>query len=123
MNYAWTDEYLLQKPGVEKDFKAEWGSWRYMIRGKMLVMQGGDKTDRPILTIKLDPALSELLRAQYEQIVPGYYSNKTHWSSLYLDGEAQVPDETVRGMLDNAHELILNGLSKKIREEILQTSK
>ena len=25
MKYEWLDQYLLDKPGTEKDFKIEWG--------------------------------------------------------------------------------------------------
>ena len=25
----WLDEYLLAKPGAVKDYKPEWGWWRY----------------------------------------------------------------------------------------------
>ena len=25
MKYEWLNEYLLEKPGTEKDFKLEWG--------------------------------------------------------------------------------------------------
>ena len=35
MNYAWLDEYLLSLPGAEKDYKPEWGWFRYMLRGKL----------------------------------------------------------------------------------------
>lgn len=119
MNYPWIDEYLCAKPGAERDFKAEWGVHRYAIDGKMFAMIGGYKDGRPLITLKLDPQFSEILRAQYpDEVIPGYYSNKTHWSSLFLDGEAALPDETVRQMCDNAHRLILMGLPKTRREQI-----
>jgi hypothetical protein len=34
-NYPWLDDYLLGKPGATKDFKVEWGWYRYMAGGKM----------------------------------------------------------------------------------------
>lgn len=117
MKYEWFDSYLLAKKGVEKDYKLEWEATRYMIRGKMFAMQGGDKYGKPILTMKLEPAFGSLLRQQYTDIVPGYYMNKEHWNSLYLEGN--VPDETVREMLDGSYETLLNSFSKKAREEIL----
>ena len=33
MKYAWLDQYLLAKPGTEKDYKPEWGWHRYMLPG------------------------------------------------------------------------------------------
>ena len=31
MRYPWIDEYLLQKPAVEKDLQAEWNWIRYKV--------------------------------------------------------------------------------------------
>lgn len=116
MKYEWTDAYCLSKTGAEKDYKLEWNATRYMIRGKMFAMQGGDKEGKAILTIKLEPSFGAFLRSQHKDIVPGYYMNKEHWNSLYLDGD--VPDDVVREMLDQAHRLILESFSKKVQKEI-----
>ncbi len=117
MKYQWFDAYLLGKKGVEKDYKQEWQAARYMIRGKMFAMQGGDKEGTPILTMKLEPMFGSMLRQQYKDIVPGYYMNKEHWNSLYLDGD--VPDEVVRDMLDRSYEALLSTFSKKAQSEII----
>ncbi len=116
MKYEWLDAYCLAKKGAEKDIKAEWNATRYMIRGKMFAMQGGDKYGKPIITVKLEPLFGELLRKQYKDIVPGYYMNKDHWNSLYLDGN--VPDVVLRDMLDKAYVILLASLSKKVQDEI-----
>ncbi|MDF2654345.1 MAG: hypothetical protein K0R19_819 [Bacillota bacterium] len=116
MKYTWMDEYLLAKPGVEKDYKPEWDAVRYMIRGKMFGMQGGDKVGKPIFTMKLAPMDGQLLRSTYKDIVPGYYMNKEHWNSLYLEGD--VPDDVVRDMLDQSYEVLLKSLTRKVQQEI-----
>ncbi|KNZ43409.1 MmcQ/YjbR family DNA-binding protein [Acetobacterium bakii] len=118
MSYEWIDEYCLSKKGVEKDYKLEWGAIRYMIRGKMFAMQGSDKMGEPIITTKLEPSQGEFLRNKYKDIIPGYYMNKVHWNSLYLEGN--VPDDIVKDMLDNAYALIFLSLSKKTQKEILE---
>ncbi|HHX57017.1 MAG TPA: MmcQ/YjbR family DNA-binding protein [Clostridiales bacterium] len=117
MKYEWLDEYCNGKKGVVKDFKVEWQATRYMINGKMFAMQGGDKYGKPIITLKLEPLFGDLLRKQYEDIVPGYYMNKEHWNSVYLEGE--VPDDVLRDMVDKSYLLIFNSLSKKVQGEIL----
>ncbi len=120
MNMDWIDTYALEKPGVKKSFKPEWNMQLYRVGGKIFLEFGGDKSGIPIYTMKLEPMLSELLRAQYPgKIVPGYYSNKLHWSSLYLD--AGVPDSTVRAMIDNAYSIVFSALSKKLQKEIRET--
>jgi predicted DNA-binding protein (MmcQ/YjbR family) len=116
MQYEWMDQYCLAKPGVEKDYKLEWEATRYMIRGKMFLMRGTDKEGKPIITVKLEPTHGELLREQFQDIIPGYYMNKLHWNSLYLEGN--VPDKVVRDMIDNSHKIVLGSLSQKVQKEI-----
>lgn len=118
VKYEWLDEYCISKRGVEKDYKLEWDANRYMIRGKMFAMQGGDKEGRPIITVKLEPTYGELLRAQYSHIIPGYYMNKEHWNSLYLEGD--VPDYVLKDMIDKSYRIVLSSLSKKAQNEISQ---
>lgn len=117
MKYEWIEEYCLAKIGVKKDYKVEWQATRYMINDKMFALQGGDKEGKAIITVKLDPLYGQFLRTNYKDIVPGYYMNKEHWNSLYLEGD--VPDEVLKDMLDKSYQLVFNALSKKIQKEIL----
>jgi len=110
-------EYCLRKKGVEEEFKAAWNSTVYRVGGKIFVMWGEYKDGRPLLTVKLEPAFSEILRAQYPgDIIPGYYTDKNHWSSLFLD--STVTDDIVHAMLDNGYETTLTGLTKKAQAAI-----
>lgn len=113
----WISEYCQQKQGVTQEYKAAWNATVHLIGGKIFVMLGEYKDGRPLLTVKMEPAFSELLRAQYPgDIIPGYYTDKNHWSSLFLD--SSVPDDTARAMLDNGYETTLATLSKKAQAEI-----
>lgn len=117
MRYGWIDDYLMEKKGVTKDFKAEWNWIRYQIGGKMFAAICLDSDGKPhYITLKLEPSEGEFLRGQYKDIIPGYYMNKVHWNSVNPDGE--VPDGLLREMLDKSYLLVFNGLSKKLREEI-----
>ena len=117
MRYPWIDEYCVSKKGVEKDYKVEWRATRYMINNKMFAMQCGDKEGKPIITVKLEPIFGQMLRSKYKDIVPGYYMNKEHWNSLYLEGS--VPDEVLEDMLDKSYQIIFASLSKKAQNEII----
>ena len=116
--YAWLENYCKSKKGVIKDFKPEWEVYRYMIRDKMFIMHGGDKKGKEIITLKLNPLQGQYLREQYQGvIVPGYYMNKEHWNSVYVEGN--VPDDVLRDMVDESYKLILSSFSKKMQNEIL----
>ncbi len=116
MKYSWLDEYCLKKKGVVKDFKAEWNAHRFMIAEKMFLMLGGDKEKKPIITVKCEPEYGLQLREKYKDIIPGYYMNKLHWNSIYIDGK--VPDDVVKKMIDMSYNLILSSLSKKLQDDI-----
>lgn len=117
-NYRWLDEYLTSQPGAEKEFQPAWQAYKYMLHGKMFAYIGvNDKNERPIVTVKMAPADSDRLRGEYADIVPGYYMNKLHWSTVYLDGD--VPQEVVQDIVQTAHKLVLTTLSKKVQQEIM----
>ena len=119
MKYEWIDEYLLEKKGVTKDIQEEWNWIRYHIGEKMFAAICRDDNNIPVyITLKLDPLEGNYLRNQYEDIIPGYYMNKTHWNSVKADGE--VPDDVLKDLLDKAYTIVLESLTKKKQKEILE---
>lgn len=118
MRYQWLDEYLLNKRGVTKDLQPSWNWIRYQVGGKMFAAVCLDDQNQPYyINLKLEPMEGEFLRSQYEDIIPGYYSNKIHWNSVKPDGA--VPDDLLKTMLDKSYLLVLRGFSKKKQREIL----
>ena len=114
MRYSWMDEYLLQKRGVTKDFQPVWNWIRYHIGGRMFAALCLDDAGKPYyINLKTDPMESEFLRGQYEDILPGWYSDKRCWVSVRPDGA--VPDQLLQQMLDQSYGLVLAGFSKKVR--------
>ena len=107
MRYEWLDEYLLSLPGAEKDYKPEWGWFRYMVRGKLFaaVCSPGPEHrtygGHDLVNLKCDPAEAELLRARYPDILPGFYTDKRNWIACFLDGG--LPDEVLRDLLSLIH--------------------
>lgn len=117
MRYKWLEEYLLEKPGITKDFKAEWNWERFLLDGKMVAsICLGDDGKAVYITVKLEPLHGELLRKEYGDVIPGYYMNKLHWNSVRPDGA--VPDGVLKEMLDESYRLILHSLSKKRQREL-----
>ena len=121
MRYSWIDEYLLSKGGVTKDIQKDWNWIRYQIGGKMFAAVClGENNEPYYITLKLEPSEGDFLRQQYEDIIPGYYMNKTHWNSIKPDGE--VPDDLLKDLLDKSYQLVLLGFSKKKQREILEAA-
>ncbi|MEA4969021.1 MAG: GNAT family N-acetyltransferase [Candidatus Pelethousia sp.] len=122
LHYPGLDDYLLAMPGVQKDFKVEWQWLRYQVGGKLFAaqctpgLQYGPHGGRTMLILKCDPLLAELYRGQYADIVPGFYSDKRNWNSVYLD--AELPKDLVFAMCDHAYEQTFSKLTKKAQKEI-----
>ena len=79
MDISWLDGFLLSMPGAAKDFKEEWQWTRYQVGDKLFAaVCKGDSGEDELVTLKLEPQEGAFLREQYEDILPGYYMNKTH---------------------------------------------
>ena len=120
--YPWLDGYLMDRPGAEQDYKLEWQWQRYLVRGRMFAAvctPGAEHklhAGRTMIILKCDPRLAEAFRAQYPDVVPGFYSDKKTWNSVYLDG--QVPDQILRAMCDMSYALVTAKLTKPVRREL-----
>ena len=118
MRYTWLDSYLLTKAGVTKDLQPSWNWIRYHVGGKMFCAVCLDEENKPYyINLKLEPLEGEFWRAQYSDVLPGYYANKVHWNSIRPDGA--VPDDILRDMLDKSYQLVLAGFSRKKQRQIL----
>jgi len=121
--YEWLDEYLLSKPGAQKDYKIEWEWFRYMLSGKLFAAvctpdpKYKPHNGRTMVILKCDPQLGELYRSQYSDVVPGFYSDKRNWNTVYLDGE--LPGDVLKTMCDLSYGLILSKFPKKVQKQIL----
>lgn len=122
LRYPDLDDFLLAMPGVQKDFKVEWQWLRYQVGGKLFAaqctpgLQYGPHGGRTMLILKCDPLLAELYRSQYADIVPGFYSDKRNWNTVYLD--AELPKDLVFAMCGHAYAQTFSKLTKKVQKEI-----
>ena len=108
----------MGKRAVTKDLQPDWNWIRYQVGGKMFAAILLDAEDTPYyINLKLDPVEGEFLRGQYDDIIPGYYSDKRCWNSVKPDG--QVPDELLKSLLEKSYRLVLNGFSRKKQRELL----
>ncbi|SMC63913.1 MmcQ/YjbR family DNA-binding protein [Papillibacter cinnamivorans] len=120
--YQWLEETLLKMPGAERDYKEEWGWFRYRVGGKMFAAtcrpgpQYKGYDCRELINLKCEPRLAELFRKEYPDVIPGFYCDKRCWNSVFLDGE--VPDEVLRDMCRMSYELVFGKLPKKVRIEL-----
>ena len=124
MPYPWIDDDLLQKPGVTKDLQPDWNWIRYQIGGKLFaaVCSPGPEHKtyggHDLVNLKCDPAKAELLRTQYPDILPGFYSDKRTWIACFLDGA--LPDALLRELCGASHRLVVEKLPKYVQRELME---
>lgn len=113
--------YARGKPHAEHKYKEAWQADILTVGGKIFTMIGSYRDGRPIVSLKANPEKALILREAYKGIVvPGYYSNKKHWNSIFLDAEFEEP--LLFGLVDDSYALILAGLPQKVRQAIYEHS-
>jgi predicted DNA-binding protein (MmcQ/YjbR family) len=102
-------------PGAVEDYPFGDEVAVFKVGGKMfaLVALTGDPGS---VSLKCDPDHALELRALHAAVRPGYHLNKRHWNTVELDGS--VADAEVEEMLDHSYELVVRGLSRKVRDSL-----
>ncbi len=113
-------EQAAEWKGVKIYYRKEWESEYFDLAGKFFALLGENKEKQLVLTFKGTPVDNELLREQYSFILPGYYTNKTHWNSILLQQSTLSPVETLQ-LLHKSYSLVLAKLPKKTRLELENT--
>ena len=107
--------HLLAKPGATEG--TAWGPEHrvYKVKDKLFAVLMWDETPMR-MSLKCDPDRVEELRAVFAAVTPAPYFNKRHWNLVQLDGS--IPEVEVQAMVDESYRLVVNGLTKKQRQEL-----
>ena len=71
----------------------------------------------PSVNLKCNPDYAQELRAQYDDIKPGFHMSKVHWNTIVINSE--VPDKFIKELIDDSYELVFKSLTKILQTEIL----
>jgi predicted DNA-binding protein (MmcQ/YjbR family) len=96
--------------GLEHPFGPEWDVFK--VRGKVFMLMTA-VTGASIVILKADPADAVALRAQHEDITPGYHMNKQHWITLHPGG--RLEGELVDDLVTESYVLVVEGLPRAQR--------
>ena len=120
MNLEIYYEYCLSKKGVIEHFSFDEDTLVFKVGGKMFALSSLCQWEKgePSVNLKCDPERSEELRAQYDDIKPGYHMSKVHWNTIAVNKE--VPDALIKELIDHSYDLVFKSLTKKIQNEILE---
>lgn len=95
--------YCMSKPGAEQSVHSDWKATQIKSNGVLFAMVHEVK-GRPAVSLKSTPALAELLREEHNDMFPSEHLNKSHWSTLYLDGS--LKDSQIYYLVDASFDQI-----------------
>jgi predicted DNA-binding protein (MmcQ/YjbR family) len=107
-------DYCIAKPGVTEEFPFDINTLVFKVMGKMFALTDVDEFSS--INLKCDPERSASLRESNPGITGGYHMSKLHWNTVATDGS--VSDPLIIELIDHSYELVVKGLTKKLREEL-----
>lgn len=111
-------EYCLVKKGVTEHFPFDEDTLVFKVGGKMFALSSlkSWENQNPAVNLKCNPETAQELRAQYNDIQPGYHMSKIHWNTIGVNRE--VSDKLIKELIDHSYELIFKSLTKKLQDDI-----
>lgn len=119
MNIQQYFDYCLSKKGVTEHFPFDEDTLVFKVGGKMFALASLKEWEagNPAVNLKCNPDRAEELRAQYDDIQPGYHMSKVHWNTVKVNRE--VNDTLLKELIDHSYDLVFKSLTKKIQAEVL----
>jgi predicted DNA-binding protein (MmcQ/YjbR family) len=97
------EAYILSLPNAILDYPFGTEVAVYKVNEKMFALI--QEKSKPLrLSLKCDPNLSEILRAKYETVMPGYHLNKKHWNTLVLTGQLAITE--IQDLINHSYNLV-----------------
>ena len=118
MNLETYYEYCLSKKGVTEHFPFDEDTLVFKVGGKIFALSSLNQWEKgqPSVNLKCDPERAQELRAEYDDIQPGFHMNKIHWNTVAVNRDVQ--DAFFKELIDHSYELVFKSLTKKMQSEI-----
>ena len=118
LNYYY--EYCLSKKGVTEHFPFDEETLVFKVGGKMFALSSLTQWEKgsPSVNLKCNPEYAEELRAQYDDIKPGWHMSKIHWNTIEINRD--VTDSLIKQLIDHSYDLVFKSLTQKLQLEILK---
>ncbi|NRR90095.1 MmcQ/YjbR family DNA-binding protein [Winogradskyella undariae] len=119
MNIEDYRNYCLKKKEVTEHFPFNDDALVFKVLGKMFALTSLKRWENgeAFINLKCDPEYAQELRAEYDTIRPGYHMHKKQWNSIYIQ-EGELSIQLIKGLIDHSYDMVVSGLSKKLRESI-----
>ena len=119
MNIEEYRNYCMSKKGVTEAFPFDEETLVFKVMGKMFALtslkrweEGNDSVN-----LKCDPDWALELRGEYESINPGFHMSKKHWNTIQINN-GELSTQLIEELIDHSYNLVVKGLTKKLRKEL-----
>ena len=118
MNLETFYEYCLSKKGVTEHFPFDEETLVFKVGAKMFALSSLTQWERgePSVNLKCNPDYAQELRAQYDDIKPGWHMSKIHWNTIEINRD--VPDSLIKELIDHSYDLVFKNLTKIAQSQI-----
>lgn len=118
MNLETYYKYCLSKKGVTEHFPFDEDTLVFKVGGRMFALSSLSQWEKgePSVNLKCDPDKAQELRAQYEDVKPGFHMSKIHWNTVNINSD--ISDGFLKELIDHSYELVFKSLTKKLQNEI-----
>ena len=111
--------YCMRLKGVEETLPFGPDTLVYKVKGKAFALTGLDDEQFQV-NLKCDPERAIELRDEYPGvIIPGWHMNKKHWNTVFF--EHGLGKEFLISLIDHSYQLVVDGLPKKLRDDLQQS--
>lgn len=107
-------QYCLQKAGVSEHLPFDISTLVFKVGSKMFALTDLDRFES--VNLKCNPEKAQQYRETFEEIIPGFHMNKTHWNTVSVHGTLE--DRFICELIDHSYELVLASLTRKERESL-----
>ena len=89
-------------PFDDFDDSQKWTVMRHKLNKKSFAIIY-ERDDKICVNVKCDPIEADFLRQIFADVIPAYHMNKTHWNTIFLNGD--VPEKEVKLMITKSFDL------------------
>ena len=117
-------DFCIAKKGVTEHFPFDEVTLVFKVMGKMFALIGLESWEQgeQKINLKCDPDWAEELRGAYEGVNPGWHMNKRLWNTVTINS-SDVSDDLLLKLLNHSYDLVVKGLTKKLKNELNSLSK
>lgn len=95
------EDYPFDKPNDVN----RWTVMRHSINKKSFALIY-EKDGGIWINLKCESVEADFLRRTFRGVIPGFHMNKTHWNTVVIDENCDVPEEEIKRMIMSSYNLI-----------------